>query len=102
VGHGEFHRRRQSQVSAKITFSQKTQRYIRRIEVIHPGIQAREISSHDVQLDLVESSGASGGAKVEFSAGTCALFGNPRREIEEAGQILKVRERIGQPRGRRL
>src|SRR5271169_770927 len=100
VSHRGFHRRRLSQVSAKITFPQKTQRYICWIEVIHACIQAREIVSHDVQLDLVEGPGAGCGAKTDFSAWMYALFGNPRREIENARQILKVRDRIG-PRRRR-
>ena len=66
--------------------------------MIHASIQSREIASHDVQFNLVESSGAGGGAKVEFSAWICALSGNPRREIEDARQILKVRHRIGRRR----
>ena len=89
-----FHHRRLSQVSPKITPSQKPQRYIRRIKVIHAGIQAREIASHDIQFDLVESSGAGCGAKVDFSTRICTLFGNPCREIEEARQILNARDRI--------
>src|SRR5439155_20283390 len=88
VSHREFRRRRLSQVSPKITPSEKPQRYIRRIKVIHAGIQAREISSHDMQFDLVESSGTSCGAKVDFSTRICTLFSNPCREIEEARQIL--------------
>ena len=84
VSHRGFHRRRLSQVSAKITFSQKPQRYIRRIEVIHAGVQARETASHDIQLDLVEGSGAGCGAKIDFSAWRFTVFGNPRREIENA------------------
>ena len=38
-------------------------------------------------------------AKVDFSAWIFALFGNPRREIEDARQILNVRDRIGPRRG---
>src|SRR5262244_3532994 len=89
VSHRGFHRRRLSEVSAKTTLSQKPQRYIRRIEVIHAGIQAREITTHDVQFDLVESSSASCGAKVDFSTRIGTLFGDPSREIEEARQIPK-------------
>ena len=44
--------------------------------MIHAGIQAREIARHDVQFDLVESAGASCGAKVDFSAWIGTLFGN--------------------------
>src|ERR1700691_3606932 len=84
VRHRGVHRRRLSQVSAKITFPQRPQRYIHRIEVIHAGIQAREIASHDVQLDLVESAGAGCGTKVDFSTWIGTLFGYPRREIKEA------------------
>src|SRR5580704_9830036 len=91
VSHRGFHRRRLSQVSAKITFSQKSQRYIRRTEVMHAGIQAREIASHDIQLDLIEGSSAGCSAKVDFSTWMCALFGNPCREIENAPEILKIR-----------
>jgi hypothetical protein len=61
---------------------------------------AREVASHDVQLDLVQGSGAGCGAKVDFSARVFVLFGNPRREIENARQILKVRNSIS-PRRRR-
>src|SRR5882672_12790509 len=92
MSHRGFHRRRLSQVSAKITFPQNPQRYIRRIEVIHTGTQTREIATHDVQFDLVESSGAGCSAKVDLSAWIFALFGNPRREIENARQILSVRD----------
>ena len=61
--------------------------------MIHAGIQALETAGHNVQLDLVESSGTGCGAKVDFSAWRSALFGNPRREIEDARQILEVRYR---------
>jgi hypothetical protein len=61
--------------------------------VVDAGIQAREIGSHDIQLDLVEGSSTGCGAKVDFSAWRSALFGNPRREIEDARQILEVRYR---------
>jgi hypothetical protein len=102
ANHCRFQRRRLSQVSAKITFSQKPQRHIRRIEVVDAGIQAREIGSHDIQLDLVEGSSTGCGAKVDFSAWRSALFGNPRREIEDARQILEVRYRISPRRGQRI
>ena len=36
--------------------------------MVDAGIQAREIASHDIQLDLVEGSGTGCGAKVDFSA----------------------------------
>src|SRR5215471_7314274 len=99
MSHREFHRRRLSQVSAKITLSQKPQRYIRWVEVIHAGIQVREIASHDIQFDLVERSGASCGTKVDFSTRICALFGNPCREIKEARQILNARDRVSRHEG---
>jgi len=51
--------------------------------VIHAGIQAaREIASHDVQLDLIEGSGAGCSAKVDFSAWMCALLGNAPRFLQ--------------------
>ncbi len=62
--------------------------------MIHAGIQVREIASHDIQFNLVESPGASCGAKVDFSTRICTLLGNPCREIEEARQILNARDRI--------
>src|SRR5438045_2245782 len=99
VSHREFRRRRLSKVSAKITLSQKPQRYFRRIEVIHAGIQVREIASHDIQFDFVESSGAGRGAKVDFSTRICTLFGNPCREIEEARQILNARTESARDEG---
>src|ERR1700686_1406732 len=81
VRHRAFHRRRLSEISPKIAFPQEPQRYIRRIEVIHARIQSLQIASHNVEFDLVESSGASSGAKVEFSTRSCSLFRNPCREI---------------------
>jgi hypothetical protein len=39
VRHRRFHRRRLSQVSAKITASQKPQRYLRRIEGYTPALR---------------------------------------------------------------
>src|SRR5215472_5154066 len=86
VSHCRFHRCRLRKVSAKVAFSQKTQRYLRRIEVIHAGLQAREIAGHNVEFDLVECSGAGCGTKVDFSAGVSALLGNSRREIKDAGE----------------
>ena len=58
-------------------------------------IQAREVASHDVQFDLVECSGAGCGAKVDFSGGMFSLFGNSRREVQDARQVLEGRDRIG-------
>src|SRR5260370_23341282 len=87
-GHRGFHRRRRSQGCAKITFPQKPKRYICGTEVIHAGIQTPEIATHDIQFDFVESSGTSCGTKVDFSTWIRTLFCNPRREIEEACQIL--------------
>src|SRR5438270_12532064 len=99
VSYPEFHGRRLNQVSAKITLSQEPQSYIRWIEVIHARIQARQITTHQVQFDLVESSGAGCGAKVDLSTWIRPLFCDSCREIEEARQILNARDRIS-PRRR--
>jgi hypothetical protein len=66
--------------------------------MIYAGVQTLEIATYDVQFDLVESSSTSCGAKVDFPTWICPLFGNPRREIEEARKILNARDRISQRR----
>src|SRR5450755_4576709 len=97
--HCGFHRSRVSQVSAKVTLSQEPQCHVRRVEMIDARIQARQVASHDVQLNLVESSGAGCGAKVDYSPRMLALFGNSRGEVQDARQILDVWDRIPARRG---
>ena len=70
--------------------------------MIYARIQAREVASHDVQFDLVEGSGAGCGAKVDYSPRMLALFGNSRREVKDARQILDVWDRIPARRGHGL
>jgi len=100
--HRRFHRGRLRQISAKITLSQKPQSHVRRVEVIYARVQAREVASHDIQFDLVESSGAGCGAKVDYSPRMFSLLGNSRREVQDTRQIREVRDRIGARRGHGL
>ena len=82
--HRRFHRGRLSQVSAKVTLSQESQCHVRRVEVIDARIQASQVASHHVELNLVKSSGAGCGAKVGYSPRMLALFGDSRGEVQNA------------------
>ena len=60
-------------------------------EVIDAGLKVGEIAADQVEFDLVERSGAGGGAKVNFAAGIFSVPGDAGREVEQLGDGFEIR-----------
>ena len=70
--------------------------------MIHAAIKSREISRHEVKLNLVKSSSAGRGAKIDFAAWISTPFGDPRGKIEDARHIPEIRNCFGSRRAHGL
>ena len=70
--------------------------------MIHAVIKSREIARHEVKLNLVKSSSAGRGAKIDFAPWISTLFGDPRREVEDTRHIVKIRNCVGSRRAHGL
>jgi len=69
--------------AAIVSGAQPAQAELGGSEVIDAGRKVGEVAADEVELDLVERSGACGSAKIDFAARIFSLSGDACREVQE-------------------
>src|SRR5439155_12498667 len=83
VSDGGLSRGRFNQHSAIISDAQPAQAELRRSKVIETGLEIRQVTANQIQLDFVKRSGAGRGAKVNLAARILSLPSDAGGEIEK-------------------
>src|SRR5438067_3425695 len=83
VSDGGLSRGRFNQHSAIISDAQPVQAELRRSKVIEAGLEIRDVTANQIQLDFVKRSGAGRGAKVNLAARILSLPSDAGGEIEQ-------------------
>src|SRR5271157_5287200 len=95
VGDGGFTAGGLEQDTAIVSGAQPAQSELGRGEVIDASLKIGEVAANQVELDLVERSRASRGAKIDFAARIFSLPGDACGKVQELGHCLEIRRGIG-------
>src|SRR5207247_5242124 len=93
VSDGGVGRSRFGEHSATISDAQRAQAELRRSKVIETGLEIREVTANQIQLDFVERRGAGRGAKVNLAARILSVPSDAGGEIEQLSHAPQVGHR---------
>src|SRR5207249_335838 len=74
---------------------QQPEREVARTEMIESRFQIRQVAGHQIQLELVQSSGTRRRPEVDFAARIGFFLCNSCREIEDAGKFFQCGNTLG-------